>query len=150
MIEGGTAGCRRVFEELTARDFSDVGYGRAHRMLVDTYCLQHPVEYCASAKSMAAHLTGLAWLLEHHVSRALGNEALRRWIERAPALTRPTPPDFRGVLTIAEVRAAADPKAHAVAVERWARSTWDAYAALHGTAREWIRAALDAPARPRR
>ena len=31
---------------------------------------------------------------------------------------------------------------HAQAVDRWARSTWQAYAPLHETAREWIRRAL--------
>jgi len=92
LVEGGASGCQRIFEELTARDFSNVLYGRVHRLLVDTYCLQHPDAFCASAKSMAAHLTGLAWTLEREGSPARGSETLRRWIEAHPGLPRPTPP----------------------------------------------------------
>jgi len=147
----GTAGCRRLFEELSARDFSDVSYFRVHRMMIDTYCLQHPDEYCASAKSMAAHLTGLAWLLNYEQREsATGNKALRLWVETHPDLPRPKPPAFRGVMTVADVRAAAGPAEYAKAVESWARSTWQAYAPLHAIAREWISQAFEAPARPRR
>jgi hypothetical protein len=56
---------------LLARDFTDAAYFRVHRMIVDTYCLQHPDRYCVSAKSLAAHLTGLCWLIEHGGSREL-------------------------------------------------------------------------------
>ena len=149
-IARGTAGCRSVFEELVARDFSDVRYFRVHRLMVDTYALQHPDDYCASAKSMAAHLTGVAWLLDRDVSRATGSAALRRWVEAHPDLERPTPPAFRGALTIADVRVAKEPRAYADAVDRWARSTWEAYAPLHAIAHEWIQAALEVPSRPRR
>jgi hypothetical protein len=38
-----------------------------------------------------------------------------------------------------------DPQAYGEAVERWARSTWDAYSALQPLARRWIAEALDAP-----
>jgi hypothetical protein len=149
-VTEGTAGCRKIFEELIAREFSDVAYFRVHRLTVDTYCLQHPDEYCASAKSMAAHLTGVAWLLDRDVSRATGSEAVRRWIEAHSHLERPMPPGFRGALTVADVRGTASPREYAAAVDRWAHATWEAYAPLHELARSWIRAALDAPARPRR
>ena len=58
-IKGGETGCQKIFEDLLARDFGNVLYFRSHRMLVDTYALQHPERYCVSAKSLAAHLTGL-------------------------------------------------------------------------------------------
>ena len=57
VVPGGTAGCQAIMDEVLARDFSDVLYFRVHRMMVDTYSLQHPERYCASAKSLAAHLT---------------------------------------------------------------------------------------------
>ena len=140
----GTAGCQAIFDALLARDFSDATYFRMHRMLVDTYSLQHPDRYCASAKSLAAHLTGLGALLERGGSRAVGVEALRRWLDGNTSVEKPRLPSFRGALTIADVHRAPDPQAYGEAVERWARSTWDAYAALHPQARSWIAEALGA------
>jgi Family of unknown function (DUF5946) len=46
-------------DELLARDFQEIVYWRYHRLAVDAYCLQHPLRYCESAKSLAAHLCGL-------------------------------------------------------------------------------------------
>jgi Family of unknown function (DUF5946) len=115
---GVWAACRRwncglpgpLREELVARDFTDVMYGRLHRMAVDIYCLQHPDRYCASAKSLAAHLMGLCWFMTHTGTRAIGPEALRAWLDGTPRLEKPKLPSFRGKLTIADVRAAADRK----------------------------------------
>jgi uncharacterized protein DUF5946 len=142
---GGAAGCQRILDEILARDFTDARYFSVHRMLIDTYCLQHPERYCASAKSLAAHLTGLAWLIERGGGKAVGHEPLRRWLDGAPRLERPEIPGFRGGLTIADVRGAEDAAGHARAVEAWARSTWEAYAPLHETARAWIEQALRTP-----
>jgi hypothetical protein len=129
-------------DELLARDFSDVMYFRVHRLLVDVYCLQHPERYCVSFKSLAAHLAGLCWSLEHGGSTAVPSEAIRRWVERHPDLNKPALPEGRGALTIAHVRSAPDPVAHARAVDEWARSTWAAYTGLQAVAREWVRLAL--------
>lgn len=142
-VAGGTDGCQKIADELWAREFGDVTYFTVHRMTVDTYCLQHPDRYCASAKSLAAHLTGLCWLLEHGGSRAVGSDALRRWLNKAVRLEKPELPPDRGRLTVASVREAADPVAYAEAVEAWARSTWEAYASLHDVAHRWIEQALE-------
>ena len=141
-VEGGAAGCEAIFQEVIARDFSDPLYFRVHRMLVDVYSLQHPARYCASAKSFAAHFTGIACLLEHGGNRATGSEKLRAWLNGGAKIAKPELPAFRGALTIADVRGAADPAAHERAVEAWARSTWAAYAPLHALARGWIGQAL--------
>lgn len=61
VVPGGAAGCRALFEELLARDFTNSAYFRVHRMMVDVYSLQHPER--ASAKSLAAHLTNLCRLI---------------------------------------------------------------------------------------
>jgi len=139
---GGAAGCQAIFDELLARDFSEPLYFRVHRLLVDTYCLQHPERYCKSAKSLAAHLVGLCSILERGASRAVGEEALRRWLDGKSPIEKPELPAQRGELTVADVRGAATPEAHAAAVERWARSTWQAYSTLHGVARQWLEQAL--------
>jgi Family of unknown function (DUF5946) len=142
LAPGGTAGCAAAFHEMVARDFSDALRFRVHRMLVDTYSLQHPDRYCASARSFAAHLTGLCAILESGASRAVGDEQLRRWLDGNVRLQRPDTPRFRGELTIAHVREAVEPEACAAAVEEWALSTWEAYSALQPLARRWIQKAL--------
>jgi len=72
---GGTRECRALFEELLAREWDHPTSYRAHRMMVDAYSLQHPAEYCASAKSFAAHLTSMCCSIEHkanaNIMRAL-------------------------------------------------------------------------------
>jgi hypothetical protein len=64
-------------------------------------------------------------------------DALRRHNRNAP-LPKPELPQLRGALTIADAHKAPDAEAFAVAVERWARSTWAAYADLQPLARRWI------------
>jgi hypothetical protein len=136
-IKGGDAGCQKLADELWARDFSNALYFRSHRLMVDTYALQHPDRYCDSAKSFAAHLGGLCCAFEHRTDPA-ALDTLQRWLSKNPVLIRPPLPEKRGARTIAEVRVIQDPAAYASAVERWARSTWEAYEPLHEMARGWI------------
>lgn len=149
-VEGGTAGCQAIMEEFLARDFSDPTYFRVHRMLVDTYALQHPDRYCASAKSLVAHLSGLCWLIEHEGSKALGSQSLGRWLNGSPHIKKPPIPAYRGAVNIVDVRGAPDASSYAESVESWARSTWKAYAELHSLARQWIRQALARQIPPKR
>ncbi len=149
-IEGGTEGCQALFEEMTLQALSDVRYARVHRLAVDVYAMQHPDRYGRSAKSFAAHLTGLCCGVEFEGSETT-NAAVQRWLSGGSPVDRPAVPAQRGAMTIADVLAAGDPAEHARAVERWARMTWDAYAALHRLARAWIATALrEAPERPAR
>lgn len=184
-VPGGIAGCRGIFDEYIALEWGNPISYRYHRMFVDTYCLQHPDQFCASAKSFAAHLTGLCAAFEHKSHPSVLN-AVNRWLSRNPPLTKPELPAFRGALTIAEVRvvvraevrvevrsevraevhaelhteaqtavnpaippepsadlsaatdAKPDPFPIAQAIDRWARSTWQAYSSLHPQARLWI------------
>lgn len=71
-----------MFEEFGARSFADPPYWRVHRMMVDAYCLQHPERYCVSAKSLAAHLTGLCCAFEHGGHPSV-NAAVQRWLNGA-------------------------------------------------------------------
>lgn len=142
VVPGGAVSCQAIVDELWAREFSDVSYFGVHRMTVDTYSLQHPERYCASPKSLAAHLTGLCWLLEREGNRAVGSESLQQWLNGTPRLEKPAIPSFRGKLTVADVGEAASPAAYARAVEAWARSTWEAYSSLHPLARNWIQLAV--------
>lgn len=110
-------------------------------MAVDAHCLQHPDRYCASGKSLAAHLGGLCWAFEHRAHPAVGR-ALLRWLDGPRRVQKPSLPSFRGARTIAEVLGV-PPEHYPDAVERWARAIWEAYEPLHDAARGWIRTALD-------
>ncbi len=141
-IAGGAAACRAGFEAACAFDYGGGMPYALHRLLVDTYALQHPDDYCASGKSLAAHLTGLlAWL--EHGDRPPVRRALRERLDGPRQPERPEPPADRGALTLEEVTAATTPAARAEALERWARATWDAWASHHALARRWLREALE-------
>lgn len=142
--QGGQAGCQALFDAVLARSFADPAYATVHRLVVDTYCLQHPDTYCVSAKSLAAHLTGLCWALDYAASPGVGR-ALTRWLDGPFADQKPALPATVGALTIAEVHGATDATDHLEAAERWARATWAAYGTLHPLAHRWIEAALTRP-----
>jgi len=138
LTSSGTEGCQTIFNELGARAYSDVSFGRVHRLLVDTYCLQHP-PYIESAKSFAAHLLGVCAALEHENNPAIVN-AIHHWLNGTARLEKPGLPEFRGAVTIASVAeaAGAEPPVYARAVRQWARSTWAAYGPYHALAHRWI------------
>jgi len=138
-VDGGTEGCRARFNELIARDFNDALYFRTHRLVVDTYSLQHPDEFCASAKSLAAHLSGLCAILEGGASMAVGPKKLHRWLDGKRELTKPPLPKDRGDMTIGDLDQDVDAKAWEEAVKRWGERTWEAYSSTHEIARDWLR-----------
>lgn len=136
-IEGGRNACQELFEREMAREFSDCRFARHHRMAVDTYALQHPDRYCASAKSLAAHLTGMCAAIEHPGHPTLLRD-LQQWLSGPRELVKPPLPSQCGEITIADVLMASEPDDHAAIVRKWASSTWGAYRDLHGIAREWV------------
>lgn len=142
MVAGGTDGCQRLFDEFRVREIAQLAPSYAStRLTIDVYCLQHPDRYCVSAKSLAAHLTGLAWALEHPGDeRGLG--LLQKWLNGHLDIQKPALPKDRGKVTVAEIAAVTAVDAYSRELDRWARSTWDAYADLHETAHEWIGRAL--------
>jgi hypothetical protein len=135
----GTASCQAIFDELAARAWSDVAYGRIHRLAVDVYCLQHPDAYMESAKSAAVHILGVCAALEHE-NNPLIVHMIHKWFNGPSKIEKPAISEFRGAMTIADIAAApVDPSAYARAVRNWARSTWTAYAPVHPFARQWLK-----------
>ena len=139
-VEGGRAGCLRLFEEIIAREFGDYRYGRVHRLTVDAYSLQHPDEYMRSGKSFAAHLTGTCAALESREAQEAQdvNRAVQKWLSTNPKIEKPGIPGRRGGLTVAHVHAAADADEHVSRVREWARDAWGAWAEHHELARRLI------------
>ena len=141
-VGGGIEGCQRLFESIALREYEDIRFARYHRIVVDVYAMQHPDRYGRSAKSFAAHLTGLcAWLADE--SNAMStNAAVQRWLNGSSPIDKPALPATYGSVTLRELVDTVDPVRYREALLRWARSTWDAYAPLHATAREWIGTSL--------
>ena len=137
-IAGGTDGCQALFDQFRLRESAELARDYAStRLTIDIYSVQHPDRYCVSAKSLAAHLTGLCWAVERGGSGA-GLQAMQRWLNGSVPLDKPVIPKDRGQLTVADVAGAADQAAYDAALDRWARSTWEAYSPLHEIARHWI------------
>ena len=137
----GRAGCQALFDELGALAWSDPRCAAVHNLAVDTYAMQHPEEYCKSAKSYAAHLTGLCCALE------FGGEpnlywAIPRWLDGTVQLDKPAVLPARGTMTVADVHAAAGGDAYVERVRAWAGDVWKAYATQQELARAWMQAAI--------
>lgn len=80
VVAGGTEGCQRLFETIGLREYEDMRLARYHRIVVDVYALQHPGRYGRSAKSFAAHLTGLCAWLENETNSRSVNALVQRWL----------------------------------------------------------------------
>jgi hypothetical protein len=147
VVAGGDEGCQRLFESIGLREYEDMRFARYHRIVVDVYAMQHPDRYGRSAKSFAAHLTGLCAWIDNEATAQTVNAAVQRWLNGPSPIARPAPPPGYGAVTIRDLVDADEPVGYGGALRRWARSTWDAYASLHATALEWIATAVAAAAR---
>lgn len=134
------AACQALWDEIAARAYSDPRYAAAHDLAFDAYCMQHPVKYCVSAKSYAAHLTRLCCGIEYDRSPRV-YAAIRRWLDGSPRIEKPVVLRDRGDVTVADIHPGASPEEHGARVRAWAQSVWRAYASQQGLAREWIRTA---------
>jgi hypothetical protein len=128
-----------MYNEVLARQISDVSYGRARLLSVNAYAVQHPGHReRRTAQSVAVHLAGLCLALERDaddatITRRMSALANARsehpWLE---------PPASRGELTVADVRRTSDRDEHLSMVSRWARSAWEAWTEHHNTVRAWL------------
>ena len=138
VVVDGKSGCRKIFEEILAREFSDYRYGKIHRLTVDSYALQHPDEYMRSGKSFAAHLTGMCAAFEYQ-DAFLINQQVQKWLSTNPKINKPDHlPQQRGSLNIVSVYRADNPDEHAKRVRGWARSVWEAWSEHHDLAKRLI------------
>lgn len=139
----GREECQELFEEVIGREFSQPALFVVHRLTVDAYSLQHPDPYLQSAKSTAAHLTGLCWALEFEGGPSV-SRALSKWLDGTPELTEitPPPPERRGAHTVQHVHQTQKAVEHRKAVEEWAGSVWDAWSEYHAQARSWVKEAM--------
>ncbi len=138
VVAEGRVGCLKLFEEILAKEFSDYRYGKIHRLTVDAYSLQHPDRYMRSAKSFAAHLTGIYAALESEDVFAV-NQTVQKWLSTNPKFNKPARlPEHRGNLTIALIHGAVDADEHSKRVREWARDVWSAWSEHHALAKQLI------------
>lgn len=138
-VPGGVEGCRRLFEEVLALEYSDLAYGAVHLLTVDTRALQHSEDH--GPRSNAFHLLRLCVLLERGGAPRIGWNP--QWLKAQIGNTHGLPfleaPENRGEMTIADVHGAVTPEEHAERVWRWARSVWEAWSDYHEWVRQWLR-----------
>ncbi len=135
VVPEGKIGCRKLFEEVLVKDYSDYRYAKTHRLMVDAYSLQHPEEYMLSGKSFAAHLTGMYAALECKESSAV-NRTVQKWLSGNPHIDKPVElPLERGDITIIYVHSAIDTEEHCRRVQQWADSVWSAWSEYHDLAK---------------
>jgi Family of unknown function (DUF5946) len=136
---GASPACWALYGRLLVRAYGAATEGRVHGLTVATYVVQHPGGSDPPAiQSLGMHLIGLCLMLERGASAPAAARVATRIRERRPALRWLEPPKPNGTVTVADVVAAQTPAEHAVTVERWARSVWDAWATEHATVRDWI------------
>jgi hypothetical protein len=145
---GGRAACQDLFHDvaLRVRELAWTGSLRTWRVMHDVYFVQHEEEYCGRYKGLVMHLGGLCWALEHGGQES-GYRALQKLVEKNPwnGLPYPPPPGIptsRGSITVGSLRDLDEPDRLTDGVDRWARATWLAFAALQPIAREWVEQAL--------
>ena len=107
-----------------------------HRLALDTYCMQHVETYCESAKSYAAHLTGLCCGVEHPGDQKLYWQ-IARWLEGPATIEKPAVLDARGRQTISTIVNLSN-DTFRTAVRQWASSVWVAYESQQYLARTWL------------
>lgn len=104
--------------------------------------MQHVERYGHSAKSYAAHLTGLCCGVEHGSDPKI-YAAIQRWLNGKVALDKPPILSQRGSMTIVDVLADQDVEKTRTRVQEWADCVWDAYVTQHEIARDWLKAVLE-------
>ena len=115
------------------------------RLLIDTFAMQHPKRSCKSAKSYAAHFTGLCCAVEFAGSQKV-YAAIQRWLNGSAeriGLVRPQEPEYRGQLTLRHVYGVDVRADFEQRLREWAADVWGAYTPQHEIARRWIGTALE-------
>ncbi|MCY4109629.1 MAG: DUF5946 family protein [Chloroflexi bacterium] len=138
---GGENGCRRIFEGVLAKGYSDPAFGKVHLITVDAYALQHGDAH--GPQSNAYHLVRLCAIVEFGASPAIGGtrepQGWREMLEgdrRLPEIHLTRSP---GPVTVADVAGAASAVEHADLVRAWGRSVWLAWEEWH----DWARRVLN-------
>ncbi len=131
--------CWASYGEVLAREYSDAGYWRSHRLLTDAYCGQHSIgEDRRARQSLWIHMAALML----HFEDGAGNETIVDFLRRAAKSRHGFDwlemPEASLSVRLDEVHAAPDAAAHHAAVAQYARAVFDAWAVHHAAFRGLI------------
>ena len=136
-------GCRRLFEQLLARDYSDARYRRLHQLVVDSYAAQHGRgESRRQIQTTALSLMTLCLFVEDGADPSAGPRLHRLMVANRPDFFWLAPPEFTDESTVADVSDAGDEAEYEKRLRKWAAEVWAAWAPHHETIRAWNRFAL--------
>lgn len=145
---GGRKACQDAFDDvaLRVRALAWTDSLKTWRLMHDVYDVQHEEDFCGRYTGLAMHLGGVCWAIEHGGGER-GYRALQRLVEKNVWDGQRYPPEpgipaSRGSITVASLVSLSEPPLLIAGVDRWARATWLAYAALQPLAREWVQQAL--------
>ena len=131
-------GCWAAFGEVLAHEYSDVSFGRNHRLTVDAYALQHPGKQSPqSIQSIAVHLVSFYMIFERGMKMPEATQFLQRLVEHKAEFFWLEPPADFGSVTVRNVLDAKNAEAHLQTVKKWAESAWSAWEEHHGQAKKW-------------
>ena len=131
-------GCWAVYGRLLARDYGEYNYPPVHRLVVDTYAVQHPGKPVRRAiQSVAVHLIGLYLSLEKGIEPRQVTEAIGRATRFSDGFVWLEPPPRPGRLTVVDVVATRTLEEYDRLGREWASSAWESWAAHHARIREW-------------
>jgi hypothetical protein len=126
--------CWATYGRVLAREYSDRRLMReAHRLSVDTYGIQHPVNH--PAKSLVTHLVGVYLAVERELKSPAVLRAITVLVESDTFFPELSPPRDLGPLTVLDVERARDPNEHIDRVWAWGRSVWQAWSSAHDAIR---------------
>ncbi|MCY3800097.1 MAG: DUF5946 family protein [Chloroflexi bacterium] len=137
---GGEDGCRRIFESVLAKEYSDPAFGKVLLITVDAYALQHGDAH--GPQSNAFHLVRLCAIVEFGASPVIGTREPQGWREmleagrRLPEIHLTGSP---GPVTVADVAGATSAAEHVDLVRAWGRSVWTAWEEWHDWARRVLK-----------
>ena len=131
-----SASCWSAYGQVLEKEYSDARYWKNHRLTVDAYAVQHPGGNCArSVQSVAVHLVSMYLVFE----RQLPQNQVTQLLSRATEFTFKwlEPPENLGSVNVGDILEVENHIEHNIIVERWAKSSFNAWEDHHKTIKEW-------------
>jgi glyoxylase-like metal-dependent hydrolase (beta-lactamase superfamily II) len=132
-------GCWEAYGRVLAREYESLPHAQLHRLTVDAYAVQHPgVDGRQARNSVGIHLSRLCLIFDCGWPIERANDAMQAITAKKQQYPWLTPPNGCGTVTVRDVLETQNASDHLGAVERWARSAWQAWAEHHATVHEWV------------
>ena len=126
--------CWQLYGELLAWQYSDISYGKVHRLTVDTYAIQHPGDQHdqRARQSVSVHLASLYLIFIKNYNYTAATKAISAIIQQHRSKFPSLPiPEQLGQLTVQDVLKTKNSKQYQSVVERWAKASWEAWETQH-------------------